>query len=1037
MAGGAGRGRSPAPEARGVSAIPEKLSHYKVLRKLGSGGMGDVYLAEDEVLGRHVAIKVLPGEVINDPDRLARFRREARAVSALNHANILTIHEYGEEAGQHFFVTEYVRGQTLRQFVTRNPSIDERLAVAAGVAAALSAAHEAAVVHRDIKPDNIMITDVGAVKVLDFGLAKMMRAQSLSNQTEELSSDGARLIGTVPYMAPEQIRGLPVDGQTDIFSFGVTLYEMFEGRRPFDSTTAQDTISSILMRDPPAPVESQRISPALGRLIASTLAKESSNRPTSAQVVSELDQIREALRVLPSAQTTAAREVLVVNRLPTGSVPPPSNLPPDVTPLMGREREIAAIGAMLHRSDVRMVTITGTGGSGKTRLARRVAMQMQLRFPAGVWFVALESIDSPALVPSAIGQALGVHELVGTRLTSLITARLSDGPALLVVDNFEHVTDAAAALTSLLEAAPGLKILVTSRIPLHVRAEHEFPLDPLPVPRRGAKTRNLRDTPSVALFVERAQRVRPEFELTEQNAEAIAEICRLVDGLPLAIELAAVRVKLLSPSAMLTRLRDPISFLAGGPRDLPLRQQALHRTVEWSVQLLTEAEKQLFERMAIFSGGASIDAVTQVCESDAVSDPLAIEDTLASLLDKNLLSRDAAHEPERVTMLGPVRAVAAEKLAASAERDSLASRHLSFFARLAEVMQPVLTGSGQPMGLRRLDGELNNIRSALNWALAGHGSTDGLRLASALLPFWEVRGLWQEGLDALERLLRASSDARPELRRRSFYAAGVLADVRGDFASSRAHFQSMLAVCRSIDDRWGVADALNNIAIAALRLGEIDEAARLHRESLAVWREVENKPAIALSLHNLGNIERARGQVENARVCYSEGLETFRSIDDRRGVGLSLQLLADLDREEGKLESAASLYEQALETFIRLNHHWNVANCMADYGRLMHVRRDFQQAHELLEESLLIFREIGDRRSGGRVLESLALLALDEDQRARAEKLAGAAAAVHSSLGTDTTADPRIVSLRAAGGPSWLAGSQLSFDEAVEFAQTV
>ncbi|HEV8660551.1 MAG TPA: protein kinase [Thermoanaerobaculia bacterium] len=999
--------------------MTDKLSHYRILRKLASGGMGDVHLAEDEILGRRVAIKVLPGEVANDPERLARFRREARAVSALNHPNILTIHEYGEEAGRHFFVTEYINGSTLRELLTRDPTIEERLAVAAGVASALSAAHGASVVHRDIKPDNIMITEAGAVKVLDFGLAKVIRGKP----DEEISTGAGRIVGTVPYMAPEQIRSQEMDGGADVFSLGVTLFEMFEGRRPFDGVTAHDIIATILTRDPPSPSQSKQISPALARLISSMLAKDSSDRPTSMQVVRELDQIRASLHRVTSLEKTVTREIAAS---PEST---PSNLPAEVTSLIGRDREVDAIRRLLRLDDVRLVTITGAGGSGKSRLALRVAAQMQSDFAGGIWFVPLESVESAAMVPSAIAQTIGIRETAGQRPVTTVAERLRGHRVLLVIDNLEHVIDCAPALASLLDSASGLKILGTSQIPLHIRAEHEYPLEPLEVPPPDARVANVRLNPAVALFVERARHVRPEFELTDDNAEAVAEICRLVDGLPLAIELAAVRVKLLTPSALLHRLRDPIAFLVGGPRDLPLRQQTLRRTVEWSVQLLSDSERRLFEQMAIFSGGATLDAVSQICEVD--------EETVASLLDKSLLRREASQNPERVTMLGPVRVVAAETLASSGDRSALADRHLKFFAALGEEIESILTGPGQPIALRRLDAEQNNIRAALTWSLTANQIADGLRLASTVWRFWEIRGLWREGRDMIDRLLRASAHVNTQLRRRGLYAAGVLADAEGDFGGSREYFEAMLQLCRVTGDAWGVADALNNVAIAALRVGAIADAEAMHNESLRLWRELDNHAAVALSLHNLANIERARGYMDKARSHYEESRESFRRIGDERGVALSLQRLGDIDRESGHLDSAAALYDESLRLFMRLSDHWNVANCMSDFGRLMHVKGDLHQAHELLEESLLIFREVGDRRSGATVLESLALLALDERQQERAEKLAGAVSAVRESLGAEQSSNPAILDLRTAASANWRAGERLSFDEAVEFAQTL
>lgn len=993
--------------------IPERLSHYRVVRKIGVGGMGEVYLAEDEILGRRVAVKVLPERVASDGEALARFRREARAISALNHPNILTIHEYSEDGGIHFFVTEYLSGRTLREIVQAGAAPAEALAAGIAIGGALAAAHAQGVVHRDLKPENVFVTDTGLVKVLDFGLAKKVADVAAIEVTKRGS-----IVGTVPYMAPEQLGDDTIDGRTDVFSLGVTLYEMFEGRRPFGGATAQELITAILTREPAVPVRARTMSPRLARLIMRMLAKSRQDRPDAAEVQSELesirlDQLRDALR-----HHDGTRSDLPTQQLEPAEIEPKSNLPAEVTPLVGREEEMAAIRSLLRREDVRFVSITGAGGTGKSRLALRVASQLSREFRDGVWFVPLDAVAAPEHVPAAIANALGVVAAPSESASSALAKHLRSRAMLLVIDNFEHVLEASSAIASLLASAPALCVLITSQVPLHIAGEHEYAIDPLP-----------KDS-AVALFVARARQVRAQFELNETNSAAVAEICRLVDGLPLAVELAAVRVKLFTPSQIVERLRDPIGFLTGGARDLAPRQRALRSAVEWSIGLLDEFEQCFFARLAIFHGGATIDAAEMICDVEGMGE-LAVDEILASLVDKNLARREvAADGGERFTMLAGIRAVAAEKLDASGEREALAQRHAAYYASLLEQIEPQLVGAAQPFALRRVAAEENNIRAAIE-----NGDREiALRLAAGMWRFWDMRGAWREGRATLERLLLASKDCDAQLRAKARYAAGVLADAQGDFAGSHREFGQYLDLSREIGNPWLIANALNNLAISELRLGRLEEAARHQTESLEVWRSLGNTSAVALACQNVGNIARARGFRAQAREAYDETLASFRAAGDARGAAHALMSIADLDQEEGSLDHAAARLDEALSIFMNLTDHWNVANCMAEYGRLLQRTGDRGQARELLAESAMIFREVGDVKSGARVLDALALLALEDSDEARAGKLAGAAHAMRNAIGAEQSADQRITRLRSA--PAWQEGLSLSFDAAVDLAQT-
>ncbi len=986
--------------------LPERLSHYRIVRKLGAGGMGEVYLAEDEILGRSVAIKLLPEEVCSDADRISRFRREARAVALLNHPNIVTIHEYGVDAGRHFFATEYVAGRSLRDLAAAGLQPHEVVDIAMAIAGALAAAHSRSIIHRDVKPENVVITDTGMVKLVDFGLAKLLeRAQAGTDvdSADETRTRAGSIVGTVAYMPPEQLRGEPIDGRADVFSLGVMLYELLSGQRPFVGRSPQDVAAEIL-RSRPTSLPST-ISSRLSALIMRMLSKTRDDRPSAAEVSFELQAIQRGEVTAPTFEAAARPGV-------------PNNLPAETTPLLGRQGDLAALSAMLRRDDVRLVTITGPAGVGKTRVAVRLARDLIDIFPSGAWFVPLGSVRDPALVAPSIAQVIGVSE-------AGLTEKLRGERVLLVIDNFEQVIDAADFIATLASATQSLKFVVTSQAALHVRGEHEYALEPL------------RAESATAMFVDRAAAVRPGFHLNPDNAREIAEICALLDGLPLAIELAAVRVKLLPPAAILERLHDPLAFLSGGPRDLQPRQRVLRTALAWSFDLLDDSGKTLFSSLSVFDGGWTLDACIFVFGTES-------EERLENLLDKSLIQRAEDNGEVRFSMLEPIRRFAAEQSSESAQMTEVSDRHLSYFAALAETIEPHLVGAEQPVWMTRVQTEAGNFRAALNYALQSRQIADGLRLVMGVWKFWHLRGLYTECRQWLQALLAERTSIDRHLQAKALYAAGVLADAQGDYQASRGLFERQLTVCRELGDDWSIANALNNLSIACLRLGDTEEAANLQTESVRMWRALNHHPAVALSLLNLGNIEKARGANDIARERYLQSAEVFRQTGDSLGLATSLTHLADLARDEGQIASAISTYEEALQTFMALGDHWQVANCMADYGEACRRGGQYSEAHSLLEEGLIIFHELGDRKNAARVLDSLAVLACDEALPLRALELAGSAAALRLALGLSEESPSVAAALRKArvdagseADAAWERGCAMSFDAAVEHAQTL
>ena len=659
-----------------------RLGSYEILSLLGRGGMGEVYLAEDTRLSRKVALKVLPAESVTDERAKSRLLREARAAARLDHPNICAVYEVGDAAGLSFIVMQFVEGHTLAGRLSRKPlDVDAALAVATQVAAALTEAHRQGIVHRDIKPQNIMLSPRGHVRVLDFGLAQGTPVTGGEFAASLMTATGL-IAGTVPYMSPEQLRGEDLDGRSDVFSFGSVLHEMISGGHPFSRANAAETISAILTEEPPPLRDDTTVRSAeLQRIVGKCLEKDRERRyQTTRDLVIDLENaVRHTQQALRTRESTMA---------PHGAPIKPANLPIPRTPLVGRDHERMAARSLLLRPDVRLVTFTGAGGTGKTRLALQVAADLEPDFNGRVYFAALASITDPALVAPTVAQVLGVREDRNREPVEALAEAIatSQEPLLLVLDNFEQVLAAAPLLTDLLASCANLKVLVTSRAVLRVYGEHDFEVPPLAVPARLARPSiaELARNPAVALFVQRATAVKPDFALTPDNATAVAEICARLDGLPLAIELAAARARMLTPAAMLQRLESRFELLTSGARDLPARQQTLRATVEWSHGLLTGEEQKLFRRLSVFVNGCTLEAIEAVCNASADLN-LNIFDGTESLVGQSLVQQvQPPDQDPRFTMLETMREYGLERLAASPDEHVTRRAHAAYCLVLAE-----------------------------------------------------------------------------------------------------------------------------------------------------------------------------------------------------------------------------------------------------------------------------------------------------------------------------------------------------------------
>jgi predicted ATPase len=1024
-----------------------KLGPYEVVARLGAGGMGEVYRARDCRLGRMVAIKVLPERLSKNPDLRQRLEREARTISKLSHPNICTLHDIGQQDGVDYLVLEFVEGPTLREVMSSGiPSMREIISIAVQIAEGLAKAHEIGIVHRDLKPENLIVSSE-AVKILDFGLAKLRLEKEYEEElpgtentedacvTPTMESELGGISGTPRYMSPEQASGRALDFRSDQFSLGLVLYELVTGRHAFKKTTQAHTLLAILNEEPKAISSlNPQVPPPLCWVIERCLAKEPEKRYFSTRdLLRDLTAIRDRLSDLQSK-----REESRV-----------SNLPARSTDFIGRNREVEGIRQLLMRPDVRLVTVSGPGGIGKSRLAIEAARTMTEHFSNGVYFVPLAAVTDPSLVILAIAQTLGVRETGGR--TPIETVKedlrnLSGAPMLLVLDNFEHLLSSAPVVAELLALAPSLKFLVTSRAALHIYNEYEFPVPPLALPdgKTVATVEELEKYSAIKLFVQRAAAVKPGFALTEENAAVVAEICARLDGLPLAIELAAARVKLLSVSAMRMRLASRLQLLTGGARDLPERQQTLRHAIDWSHDLLTEPEQKLFRRLSVFLGGCTLEAVESVCDTKTDLG-LDVLDGMSSMVDKSLVQQiEQADGEPRFIMLETIREYAGERMAGCGEEPLARRAHAAYCLVLAEEGAAEDTNVKQNAWLDRFEMEHDNFRAALDW-LTETGNADwGLRLGVALFRFWEMREHLSEGRDRLGKLLKLpAAESLSNTRVRALFAAGVLAAEQGDYASAHALVEESLEMARQLGDKRSTAISLNALAVNTRDMGDLAAARAAFEESLALWRELEDALGVARTLSNLATVVKLQGDFAYATALYDECLTIFHQLEDATGVAWALNHQGDVARDQGDLAAARMLYEQSLATFRQVDDQWGIGGSLADLGNLAREQQDYATADSLYRESLRIFRKLEHKRGIARLLESLACSAAAQAEGEKALRLAGAAAALRQKIGAplvpteqaklERSLDEARRSLAVtAGRNAWLAGWVMPIEQAIK-----
>ena len=952
-----------------------------MLALLGTGGMAEVYRARDTRLGREVAIKVVSESLGHHEAWLERLQREAQLAGALNHPNVVSLYDVGLHDTRPFFVTELLEGESLRERLIRGPvPLSTALDWAGQVAQGLAAAHERGIVHRDLKPENLFLTRSGHVKLLDFGIAKLIEAVQRKTSPHALmdetlapstgATDTGVVLGTPGYMSPEQVRGDPLDARTDLFSLGAILYEMLSGKRAFPASSFVESGYAILHSDPePLP---SGVPQMIADVVARCLEKEPDRRFQSARDLGLiLESCRRGERIddhgaLPQASPGA--DPAGPRRSAGAARPVSSGLPRTFTPLVGRDAEVRTIAAALRSSP--LVTITGPGGIGKTRVAVAVAESVPLDLVRRVAFVDLAAVSDPALVPRAVAGALRLRDIpYDLAMNDAVVSALQEESVLIVIDNCEHLVGACAELAAVvLAGCEGVRLLATSQLPLGVTGEVVHRLAPLAAPPEEAPPAEAElgawrvQYPALELLVQRLRAVDPAFELTPALAPMAADICRQLDGLPLALELIAPRSRVLSLREIASQLEKRFQLLSKGDRSAPSRHQGLGAVLEWSYALLSPSEKRALERLSVFAGTFAQAAAAAVC-GPLAEDPADLVDLLQGLVDKSLVMvQRAGDDSRRFRLLESVRHYAQQRLGAGGEREDARARLLGWAVSLVE------EGDRTRQWTHRVLTEYDNIRVAFDYSQAATElAVGGLRLAASLWLHWFGRGDKFEHRKLVERALASAPDAPAAVRAEAFLGLAVVNHTLPDSTTLRSAARAGLALAQELGN-----DRLQALAGFGLAWAEIwegqprtgatfaDEGIAAARRSGVGWvlslclqarsacasesgdfplglscmREAmsrldEQSPAV---LHmylrfNLGLQAYLNGEHAEARRAWREGLDEALVLSIRRGAAGSIEGAAYLSSAAGAWVDAARLLSAAdrirVEVVGPLLPHWS------------------------------------------------------------------------------------------------------------------
>ncbi|WP_433602397.1 protein kinase domain-containing protein [Nocardia sp. CA-135953] len=887
--------------------------------EIGRGGFGVVYRCTQAALDRTVAVKVLTAEL--DEDNQARFVREQRAMGRLTgHPNIVTVLEAGTtDSGHPYLVMPYHPLDSLDAWIRANGPLPMQRVLQIGVkiAGALASAHRLGIVHRDVKPGNILLTEYGEPALTDFGIAHI---------TGGFKTTASVVTGSPAFTAPEVLEGHDPTPAADVYGLGATLFCALTGHAAFERRSGENMVAQfvrITTHPLPDPRENG-IPEDVSAAVETAMSRDRHDRPSAAALGKTLRQLQQrhgfsvdemALQGEPNLEHLDQKPPMRAWRKPTAATRDHSgNLPLELTSFINRRTEVSELKNLL--STARLVTLTGTGGVGKTRLALRAATSARRGFADGVWLVALAEVSDPALLVDVVAATLGVRDESTTPLLDVLIDFLCARETLLVMDNCEQVVEAVAELTeTLLRTCPELRILATSREPLDIAGEAILRVAPLTVPQLGREPTlaGLRRSDAVTLFADRAAAAVPDFELDEDNKAAVTEICAHLDGLPLAIELAAARMRSMSPEQILARLTDRYALLTRGSRTAPQRQQTLRWCIDWSYGLCTQTEQRLWARLSVFASSSELDAIEQICGTDLAPDtPL---DVLSSLVDKSILIRESSETAVRFRMLETVRDYGREKLLESGEETELRRRHRDWYQKLALDAEADWISGRQLDWIARLERELPNLREALEFCLSEDtqdAAEAGLRTTAGLYNFWSLCGLYGEGRSWIDRVLAHPGGQTSLDRIKALCADCQLTAAQGDFQSAAALLEQGRLLAEHTADPTIQAQIAYAAGYIKLASGEAADASSSFAHVVEMLSSNSTGDLYLGALIILGWSYELQGAMTQATESYRQVLSITEAQGELLYRSAALRGLGVSAWQEGERDKAQRLLEQSL-----------------------------------------------------------------------------------------------------------------------------
>ena len=991
---------------------------FEDAQEIGRGGFGVVYRCTQAALDRTVAVKVLTADL--DEENRARFLREQRAAGQLTgHPNIVNVLHVGvTDNGRPFIVMPYHAQSSLDERIRRHGPLplEEALRLGVKMAGALETSHRLGILHRDVKPGNILITDYGEPALTDFGIAHIAGG---------FETTAGIVTGSPAFTAPEVVAGEPPAPAADVYGLGATLFAAITGHAAFERRSGEQLMAQFL-RITSEPVPNPRehgIPEDISAIIERAMSAEAGARPSAVELGAQLreSQLDHGFPVDEMALHTEPGPIhggtppVRTHSSSAGSERPVTpgqpqilsragSFPLELTSFIDRRTELAEATNLL--STARLVTLTGIGGVGKTRLALRVAAKTRRDFPEGVTLVELGELRDESLLPGVVAAALGLRDRSVSPLHEVLVEFLAPRKHLLVLDNCEQVVDAVAKLAeTLLHACPRLRILATSREPLGIGGETPLLIPPLPVPDPDRLPEGRPRNDAMTLFVERGVAAVPGFELTADNKVTIARICQRLEGLPLPIELAAARLRAMSPDQILQRLTDRYALLTRGSRDAPSRQQTLRMCIDWSHDLCTPMEQQVWAHLSVFAGSFELDAAEQVCGDNLTAEDVL--DAVTSLVDKSILIREDSGATVRFRMLETLRDYGRDKAQQAADYRELRRRHRDWYERLALAAESDWISSRQLEWVTKLGREQPNLREALEFCVSDSPGV-GVRIAAALFPFWlSWGGQFSEGRRWLDRLLAHQTGPLTADHAKALFAGSFLAGVQGDLHASAALVQAG----RKLADQ--VTDPLTG--------AHLDHADGY----LALFG---------------GNLPNARTHLEKAVSVYATRGDLAFQVTSLDGLGVTYELLGDTARAIECHERVLAITETQGESVFRSYALWALAVAVWRNG-------ERTRAVRLLGEALQLSRMVSDRLNASMCLQALAWIAAEEQNTRRAVVLLGAAHELSRSVGSPPVLFRGLLvyqdecerqTRRALSEQTFAAarrkGELLSFDAAVAYA---